>query len=158
MLGIGGLPLTNPFTMYHCFLLQGTLNRVRIILYIVSLNLTLPSSTKHFFLKGPSTEPGSNWLLVTSLCAEGSCLFHPPGIFSFSSMAPSTGPGLGLILLDSLWLFYQPWIISCFTRALWIGPGSCWLLLEFPWLFHSPWINLVYTKIILVIAGLPLTV
>ena len=35
-----------------------------------------------------STEPESCWLLLTSLC-----LFHPPGIISFSSMVSLTRPG-----------------------------------------------------------------
>ena len=70
-------------------------------------------------------------------------------------MGFSTGPGLCLVLLASLWQFHLPWIITFFTRALGIGLGSGWVLLAF---LNSPGIILVYgTKIILVIAGLPFT-
>ena len=47
--------------------------------------------------------PGSYWLFLASLC-----LFHPQGIISFSSRVSSTGPGLFLVLLASMWVFYPP--------------------------------------------------
>ena len=84
------------------FLLHAALNRVRIIF--------LPPG-KLSYSKAPSTDPGSYWLLLP-------LIFHPPGSLSYSFMASSTGPGLCLVMLASLWLFHPPWIITFFTRAL----------------------------------------
>ena len=125
-----------------------------IVWWFLMLLLNISSTRNHLFLQSALNRANSCWIFLASLC-----LFHPPGIISFSSMTSSTGPEWCWVLLASLWLFHPPGIITFFTRALWTGTWSCCVLLAFLQLFHSPEIILVYgTKIMFVITGLPLTV
>ena len=55
----------------------------------------------------PSTRRQSHWVLLASLW-----LFHPPGIFSFSSMTCLTG--LYWVILAFFWTFHPPRITSSF--------------------------------------------
>ena len=65
---------------------------------VTNVLLTIPSTRNDHYLLILilSTRPPSQWLLLTCIC-----LFHPPGIFYFSSIAYSTGSRLYLLALTS---------------------------------------------------------
>ena len=138
MLGINGLPLTNPSTRNHFFLLHDALNMVRIIFWIVCLNLTITSS-KALVITGlplPIPSDRNYFFLRYGVFYRARIMF---GIAGLPVAIPSTmhhpqitlkRPGSCWVLLGFLRLFHSPGIV------LSMAPRPCWLLLASILLFY----------------------
>ena len=122
MSGIAGLPLAIPSIRIHLSLslLHQVFNRDIGLFGVAGLLLTIPSHRNHLCLLNDSLNkarsPVSLWLTIHQesshpplWCLQNShnhWLFHPPGIFSFSSMTCLTGSGWFRVMLGFFWTFH----------------------------------------------------
>ena len=131
-----GIILDIPSNRHHLCSLHDALTWPRIMFGVTGVLLTIPSSRhcRSLLLLILSTRPESHWVLLASLW-----LFHPPGIFSFSYMAYSTGSGWYFEALTSFKIFHPKESSLSFTWTMPFPLSSRQLLFHLTYLITGSW-------------------